>query len=1220
MMLRLLESVDDLKWYKNRRQKEKLFSMVRLLPISTMLATALCLAIAGQAATAPLWVTSEATDVRVLPTPEVIISPSNTFQTTIGLEFYNTFDYSIEVYRSRNASSGFQLIATLPPGTEDFSDQNLKPRTPFYYRVRTASNSDYSAYVSLSHTTESEYYDAGFLVRPNDGGYAVEITITDKSYQDRAYHVERSDGGYSGAVTLSDSGRSATISDFNIEPLTSYTYTLIAVLNDEGMPYWEQTSVTITTPLEVPQFGITGGTYTDQTDIVFFVENRNPESTSEIWRSLSPTSGFTLVGTLPSSEEKFTDPNLKPRTSYFYKLRATKLNNYSAYSEVQEERTFSNNYPPTFTARALDENTIELSLKDNSYNDLAYTIVGTSVGNDFYEDVYHETDSGSTRIIIHEPVNPGTFYSYRVDMTYYAEGIPTQQGIATASVTTPGAPACNGGHIIREVWTNVPGINTTDIPLHRWPDTQRVLTSFESPSNEGSDYGARVRGYVCVPLTGDYTFWIASDDKSELYLSTNTTAGAKVKIASVTGHTSVRQWDKYVTQKSAPIHLEAGNRYYIEALHKEGSGQDHLAVGWQLPNGAFERPIPGNRLIEFEPYATTPPTVMFNSPKNGDQFNAPATVNFDVTALDQDGQVVRVAFYHNGNKIGEDISEPFTFRWENVQEGEYVVYAYATDNAGQSGGNSVSISVSNTTCSGSGGIQREIWRDITGTSVNDIPVNTPAPSRNFYGEFNSGPYEGTNYGSRWRAYVCVPQTGNYRFFIASDDQSQLFLSTDETVANKRMIAYVNGHTNYQEYTRYASQTSALIPLVAGQRYYIEALHKEATGNDHLTVGWQMPDGTLERPLGHPRLRVFNSEQYQVYFTTPEDQQVFDGPASIPVQIGTNAPAGTFDRVELWVNSVKYGEDLTAPYEFTLNDMNPGTYKLEAIGRIGTDYSAAPWINITVNESNCTASGTINREVWNGIGGTDISSIPVNSAPSSVSPLTIFETPNYSGNDYGARVRGYVCVPQTGNYTFWIASDDSGELWLSSDEDPQNKSRIAYVSGHTRVREWTKYPTQRSVAISLVAGRRYYIEALHKEANGADHLAVGWQMPDATLEQPIPGSRLIPFENSSTQIANANFAAEIEISTEQSNEIEIFPNPTHNRNATLIIRSDGVQDWNGSDVNVTSITGESVFGGKLQCDGQCREMTIQLNESTAAGVYIVSVTNGRLRLVKKLMVR
>jgi hypothetical protein len=44
---------------------------------------------------------------------------------------------------------------------------------------------------------------------------------------------------------------------------------------------------------------------------------------------------------------------------------------------------------------------------------------------------------------------------------------------------------------------------------------------------------ARACGYITAPVTGSYTFWIASDDNSELWLSINDNAVNKVKIASV---------------------------------------------------------------------------------------------------------------------------------------------------------------------------------------------------------------------------------------------------------------------------------------------------------------------------------------------------------------------------------------------------------------------------------------------------------------------------------------------------------------------------------------------------------------------------------------------------------------------------------------------------------------------------------------------------------------
>jgi hypothetical protein len=164
-------------------------------------------------------------------------------------------------------------------------------------------------------------------------------------------------------------------------------------------------------------------------------------------------------------------------------------------------------------------------------------------------------------------------------------------------------------------------------------------------------------------------------------------------------------------------------------------------------------------------------------------------------------------------------------------------------------------------------------------------------------------------------------------------------------------------------------------------------------------------------------------------------------------------------------------------------------------------------------SACSGTGSISRELWYGISGYAVSSIPVNSTPSATGTLSSFQAPENIADNYGQRIRGYICPPVTGNYIFWIASDDNSELWLSTNDQEINRQKIAYVSGWTFPREWTKYSTQQSVAKYLVAGQKYYIEALHKEGAQGDNLAVGWQLPTGAQERPVPGSRLIPFNAS-----------------------------------------------------------------------------------------------------------
>jgi len=121
----------------------------------------------------------------------------------------------------------------------------------------------------------------------------------------------------------------------------------------------------------------------------------------------------------------------------------------------------------------------------------------------------------------------------------------------------------------------------------------------EGITNLAENYGARIAGYICAPVTGSYTFWIAGDDNCELWLSTNDQESNKQKIAYHTSWTNPREWNDFTTQKSEVINLIQGQSYYIEALLKEAGGGDNLAVGWSKPGETGTIPseiIPGSVL------------------------------------------------------------------------------------------------------------------------------------------------------------------------------------------------------------------------------------------------------------------------------------------------------------------------------------------------------------------------------------------------------------------------------------------------------------------------------------------------------------------------------------------------------------------------------------------------------------------------------------------------
>lgn len=264
-----------------------------------------------------------------------------------------------------------------------------------------------------------------------------------------------------------------------------------------------------------------------------------------------------------------------------------------------------------------------------------------------------ETENASPRL----PFVAGQSYDIRLE--YFDDtGRATVKLLwASASVAkaiipperlSPAAPPPLSGRILLETFANIVGDSIGDLTANAAfpssPTESQYLTIFEAPVNRGDSFGSRARGYLIAPESGRYTFWIAGDNQAELYLSNDASAENKRRIASspVTGSTSPRGWDEFPGQRSAPVYLISGERYYVEVLHKEATGNDHLAVGWELPSGALERPIPASRLLPILPEVR----LFTNSPAAHESTSAPATLN--VVRDDDLGRDLTVRYYLGG--------------------------------------------------------------------------------------------------------------------------------------------------------------------------------------------------------------------------------------------------------------------------------------------------------------------------------------------------------------------------------------------------------------------------------------------------------------------------------------------------------------------------------------------------------------------------------------------
>ncbi|QUE52655.1 tandem-95 repeat protein [Luteolibacter ambystomatis] len=514
----------------------------------------------------------------------------------------------------------------------------------------------------------------------------------------------------------------------------------------------------------------------------------------------------------------------------------------------------------------------------------------------------------------------------------------------------------------------------------------------------------------------------------------------------------------------------------------------------------------------------------------------------------------------------------------------------------------------------SGLVTEERWNN-TAVYTNNTWNTVNADYTGFLTSFTPAQDVADNYSRRLVGAITAPTTGTYNFWIASDDASRLYLSTDATAANKVQIATVSGYTAFQNWDANASQKSANITLTAGQTYYMEVQHQEGGGGDHVSVAWQGP-GFTRTPISYlptdtaprtVRMLSASSTRLETDGSEPMLQVLLDRPAgstpitvnytstgtatngsdyslangtltfnsgeqmkSLPLSLLTDAIGEAPEGIVVSLSSPS-GASLTAPSSMTVtlldasapvvatnqvnatSAMSVGTVLGTATATPASGRTITGWAIVAGDEGGLfaiNASGQVTLvtpgslpnpgvrhlvvRAIDSAGATGDGSFKVVCNPPAVAgvsekrfagatayntntwtgttnytgSLATFTTPQDVADSYSRQLTGYIQVPTTGDYTFWIASDDASRLYLSTDETAANKSQIATVSGYTGFQSWDSQSSQKSATFTLTAGKVYYMEVQHNEGGGGDHASVAWQGPGIS-RAAIPATAIFP---------------------------------------------------------------------------------------------------------------
>jgi hypothetical protein len=606
------------------------------------------------------------------------------------------------------------------------------------------------------------------------------------------------------------------------------------------------------------------------------------------------------------------------------------------------------------------------------------------------------------------------------------------------SGTNPAVADNLTGKLTRQVWLKIPGDAvaslTNDARFYGKADITTLNDGISTPRDFADNFGERLQGWVTAPVTGDYTFWISGDDQCELWLSTDSSKFNKQLIASVAGWTAPEQWEKFTSQKSAVIHLVAGQKYFIECLHKEATLADSLTVAWQAP-GETRQVIPAQQL---EPYLDDPEdTELDGLPdawevQNG--FSISESGSVDLTQC----------------PIGDPDGDGLSNYWEAVL-GENPLVAQSI----------------------SGYWQRSIWSQLPGFAISDLTLaprydETPT-SKVLVDRLDAEPsVGGANCGYRFRGYITPAVTGTYEFQAAGDDAFEVWVSANSSKFSRRLVAWSPLWTARGQYTKYATQRGK-IELIAGQACYVEILLKQGVADSHLAVQWKAP--------GVSAFSDIPATQFKSYFPTAEDPDDDDLSTDWELaygfdpnvrETGVRSPLADPDG-----DRVINRDECLGGGDPTVKDSSKGVWICER-------WDGMPYYGVQDMVWAAPFFGPANR---------------IETLASTIGKVN-------PGHYLATRTRGRVIAPATGKYRFWVSGGTSVELWLSTDEKPFAKRRIARVGPETGISGgisltgpnpvFDRHTSQQSVEIELQAGHAYYVELLQQAGHWDDsHFGLAW---------------------------------------------------------------------------------------------------------------------------------
>lgn len=331
-------------------------------------------------------------------------------ESTINLEWSDNSasesGYLIE--RSEDAGVSYAVIGVVAANLNTYTDNGLVNVSQFLYRVRATNGNNYSAYSNEASASSDLTAPSGLVANAVDEA-TIQISWFDKTYSETGYLIERSESSGSGFSEIHTSSANETFyEDQGLADGRTYFYRVRATDGTQTSEYSNEGSAT--TDLASPS-ELSASTRDEKSIELIWSDNSQSESGYVIERSENSGSGFKEIWSTFENTEKYTDEGLTDGSEYFYRIRANKGGNNSAYSN-QSGATTILAAPTGLSAISLDEGSVNLAWEDNSASETAYIIERSEEAGSGYAEI--STIVANSVSYIDMATNGGNHFYYRV--------------------------------------------------------------------------------------------------------------------------------------------------------------------------------------------------------------------------------------------------------------------------------------------------------------------------------------------------------------------------------------------------------------------------------------------------------------------------------------------------------------------------------------------------------------------------------------------------------------------------------------------------------------------------------------------------------------------------------------------------------------------------------------------------------------------------------------